>query len=100
MVEGLTCFRVDISQKEESMVVFFCHRFFVLWAFLRWRLDVVTYPPDPLPLGIYEGKGVNFLRGAAPLFCISPAAVGQIQITLEIFHLLVKLLLRASYISL
>jgi len=26
-------------------------------------LVVVTYPPDPLPLGIYEGKGVDFERG-------------------------------------
>jgi hypothetical protein len=34
---------------------------------------LVTYPPDPLPLGIDEGKGVNFLRGAgAPLFLYLP----------------------------
>ena len=25
---------------------------------------MVTYPPVPLPLGIGEGKGANFLRGA------------------------------------
>jgi len=29
---------------------------------------LVTYPPVPLPLVIGEGKGVNFERGAAPLF--------------------------------
>jgi len=28
---------------------------------------VVTYPPDPLPLGIFEGKGDNFREGLAPL---------------------------------
>jgi len=28
---------------------------------------VVTYPPDPLPLGIGEGKGVKFREGLAPL---------------------------------
>jgi len=33
MVEGLTCFRVDIRPKEKSMVVLYCHRFFVLWGF-------------------------------------------------------------------
>jgi hypothetical protein len=30
---------------------------------------MVTYPPDPLPLGIYEGKGVKFFeRGADVTF--------------------------------
>jgi len=28
---------------------------------------MVTYPPDPLPLGIVEGKGANFREGLAPL---------------------------------
>jgi len=30
-------------------------------------LVVVTYPPDPLPLGIHEGKGVKFREGLVPL---------------------------------
>ena len=31
-------------------------------------MTMVTYPPDPLPLGIGEGKGVFILeRGEAPL---------------------------------
>ena len=52
MVEGLTCFRFDTSQKE-------------IYGGISIAIDflfygVVTYPPVPLPLGIYEGKGVNF----------------------------------------
>jgi len=32
-----------------------------------------TYPPDPLPLGIYEGKGELRGEGAAPpLLNLSP----------------------------
>jgi len=63
MVEGLTCFRVDISRKKN---LWWCN---TAIDFLFYGvLVVVTYPPDPLPLGIYEGKGVYFLRGAgAPL---------------------------------
>jgi len=29
-------------------------------------LVVVTYPPDHLPLGIGEGKGVDFKEGSSP----------------------------------
>ena len=55
MVEGLTCFRVDISQKEIYGGTF------IAIDFLLYRvLAVLTYPPDPLPLGIDEGKGGYF----------------------------------------
>ena len=53
MVEGLACFRVDISQKEKSMVVCCSHRFFVLMEFSF----VLTYPPDPIPLLCCKRKG-------------------------------------------
>ncbi len=52
MVEGLTCFRVDISQIEKSTVVLAAVDFSFYGV-----LVVVTYPPDPLPLIIGEGKG-------------------------------------------
>jgi len=55
MVEGLICFRVDISQKEKSTVVPAAVDFLFYGG-----LVVVTYPPDPLPFGINEGKGLNF----------------------------------------
>ena len=57
MVEGLTCFRLGIRQIEKSTVVFGCRRFFVF----RGLLDVVTYPPAPLPFGDEE-KGVYFFE--------------------------------------
>ena len=68
MVEGLTCFIVDISQKEKSTVVCAAVDFLVYTTLY----NVVTYPPDPLPLGISEGKGAYFLRGAQPLSIVSP----------------------------
>jgi hypothetical protein len=57
MVEGLTRFRFGISLE------------FLRGALLKGvSFFVVTYPPDPLPLGIDEGKGeIIFERCAAPL---------------------------------
>jgi len=40
--------------------------------------DLETYPPDPLPLGIYEGKGEYRERGRSPLSkTSSPSPVGD-----------------------
>ena len=68
MVEGLTCFRVDIRQKKKvhglsvQAVDFLFYEVFI----------VVTYPPDPLPLGIGEGKGVKFREGFHPSQRLTP----------------------------
>jgi len=35
-------------------------------------LVVVTYPPDPLPLGIDEGKGAIFREGRSPSQRLAP----------------------------
>ena len=62
MVEGLARFRIDISKKKN---LWWCN---AAVDFLFYRaLVVVTHPPDPLPLVIGEGNGVNSLRGAVPL---------------------------------
>jgi len=66
----LICFRVDISQKEKSTVVLAAVEFLFYKALL-----VVTYPPNPFPLGIYKGKGKNFREGLRPSFITSLSCV-------------------------
>ena len=98
MVEGLTCFRVDISHKKKSMVVLATVDFLFYGVYCQCHCEpeakqsninksiswdcfvatllaktVETYPPDPLPLMIGEGKGEHFIEGLAPLSQSLPA---------------------------
>jgi len=55
MVEGLTCFRIDISQKEKSMVV--CAA--VDFCFMGFACGE-PIPLPPFPWGLVKGRGDIF----------------------------------------